>query len=161
MCYNGIHEMKGGHAVKRKTQSLLAAFFLIISIHGYAIAEDKTSDQFVKEAKASIKEVSVDEVKHMMDAKEKIVLLDVRDKNEFEEGSIPGAINISRGMLEFKVALVIPDKTAKIVAFCGIDLRGPLSTKTLNEMGYKNVVNMIGGLKVWKAAGYPISKQGM
>ncbi len=144
--------------MRRRIESLLTAIFFIIAIHGYAIAADKTPDQMVKEAKASIKEVSVSDVKGMIEAKEKIVLLDVRDKNEFEEGSIPGAINISRGMLEFKVALIIPDKTAKIITFCGIDLRGPLATKTLNEMGYKNAVNVIGGLKAWKEAGYSISK---
>ncbi len=141
-----------------RTKISLIAFFLIICAGAYVEAADKTSDQLVKEAKASIKEVSINEVKSMIDKKEKIVLLDVRDKNEFEDGSIPGAINISRGMLEFKVALVIPDKNTKIIAFCGIDLRGPLATKTLNEMGYKNAVNMIGGLKAWKEAGYPISK---
>jgi rhodanese-related sulfurtransferase len=118
----------------------------------------KTSDQLVKEAKASIKEVSIDDVKKMIDNKEKIIILDVRDKEEFETGYIPGAVNLSRGMLEFKISTLIPDKNARIIVYCGIDLRGPLATKTLNEMGYKNAVNINGGLKVWKAAGYPIAK---
>jgi len=118
----------------------------------------RTSDQLVKEAKSSIKEVSVDDVKKMIDSKEKIIILDVRDKEEFETGYIPGAINQSRGMLEFKISTLIPDKNATIVVYCGIDLRGPLATKTLNEFGYKNAVNINGGLKAWKAAGYPITK---
>jgi rhodanese-related sulfurtransferase len=118
----------------------------------------RTSDQLVKEAKASIKEVSVDDVKKMIDNKEKIIILDVRDKEEFETGYIPGAINLSRGMLEFKISTLIPDKNATIIVYCGIDLRGPLATKTLNEFGYKNAVNINGGLKAWKAAGYPIAK---
>ncbi len=141
----------------RRTIISIAALLIIFAGMPVA-ADDKTPEQFVKEAKASIKEVSISEVKGMIDAKEKVVLLDVRDKNELEDGSIPGAVNISRGMLEFKVAMVIPDKNAKIVVFCGVDLRGPLATKTLNEMGYKNAVNMNGGLKAWKAAGFPISK---
>ncbi|HXY54570.1 MAG TPA: rhodanese-like domain-containing protein [Nitrospirota bacterium] len=136
----------------------LVAAFLIISGNGYAAAAGKTPDQLVKEAKASIKEFTVNDVKSMIDGKEKIILLDVRDKNEFEEGSIPRAINISRGMLEFKVALVIPDKNAKIIVFCGLDLRGPLATRSLNEMGYMNAANMIGGLRAWKEAGYAIAK---
>jgi len=118
----------------------------------------RTSDQLVKEAKASIKEVSVDDVKKMIDNKEKIIILDVRDKDEFETGHIPGAINLSRGMLEFKISTLIPDKNAMIIVYCGIDLRGPLATKTLNEFGYKNAVNINGGLKAWKAAGYSIAK---
>ena len=118
----------------------------------------KTSDHMVKEAKATIREVSIDDVKKMIDNKDKIIILDVRDKDEFETGYIPGAINLSRGMLEFKINTVIPDRNARIIVYCGVDLRGPLATKTLNEMGYINAVNINGGLKVWKAAGYPIAK---
>jgi rhodanese-related sulfurtransferase len=118
----------------------------------------RTSDQMVKEAKASIKEVSVNDVKRMIDNKDKIIILDVRDKEEFETGYIPGAINLSRGMLEFKINTLIPDKSATIVVYCGVDLRGPLATETLNEMGYKNAVNIDGGLKAWKAAGYSLAK---
>ena len=136
---------------------IIALFFMACASVNVGVA-DKTSDTLVKEAKASIKEVSVDEVKKMMDEKEKIIILDVRDRDEFETGYIPDAVNISRGMLEFKVHLVTPDKSAKIIVYCGIDLRGPLATKTLNDLGYKNAVNIIGGLKAWKAAGYPIAK---
>ncbi|HSB32257.1 MAG TPA: rhodanese-like domain-containing protein [Candidatus Sulfobium mesophilum] len=118
----------------------------------------RTSDQMVKEAKATISEVTIDDVKKMIYSKDKIIILDVRDKDEFETGYIPGAINLSRGMLEFKINTVIPDRNARIIVYCGVDLRGPLATKTLNEMGYINAVNINGGLKVWKAAGYPIAK---
>lgn len=119
---------------------------------------DKTPEQLVREAKESIKEVTVGDAKKMINAKEGLILLDVRDKNEFEEGYIPGAINISRGSLEFKVALIIPDKKARIIVYCGLDLRGPLATRTLNELGYKNAVNMTGGFKSWKEAGYPTTR---
>ncbi|HUI46151.1 MAG TPA: rhodanese-like domain-containing protein [Nitrospirota bacterium] len=143
-------------------KNMMAILALAVFITAGAVyqveAADKTSDQFVKEAKAAIKEVTFGDVKQMIDAKENIVILDVRDKNELEDGRIPGAINISRGMLEFKVAMVIPDKESKIIVCCGVDLRSPLATKTLNDMGYKNAVNMISGLKVWKLAGYPLSK---
>jgi rhodanese-related sulfurtransferase len=119
---------------------------------------DMTSDQMVKDAKAAIREVSVDEVKRMIDDRQKMIILDVRDKDEFETGYIPGAINLSRGMLEFKINTLIPDKNAVIVVYCGVDLRGPLATRTLNEMGYTKAVNIDSGLKAWKAAGYPIAK---
>lgn len=118
-----------------------------------------TSDQLVKEAKASIKEVSIDDVKKMIDTKEKIIILDVRDKQEFETGHIQGALNLSRGLLEFKIGTLIPDNKSMIIVYCGNDLRGPLATKTLNELGYKNAVNINGGLKGWETAGYPMAKQ--
>jgi len=144
--------------MKNVMAMLSIGVFITIGAVYQVEAADKTPDQFVKEAKAVIKEVTISDVKKMIDAKENIIILDVRDKNELEEGRIPGAINISRGMLEFKVAMVIPDRDSKIIVYCGLDLRGPLATKTLNDMGYKNAVNMIGGLKAWKLAGYPLSK---
>ena len=94
----------------------------------------------------------------MIEADKSIVILDVRDRDEFDAGHIPRAINLSRGMLEFKVTLMIPEKSATVIVYCGIDLRGPLATKTLNDLGYRNAVNMIGGLKSWKEAGYPLQK---
>ena len=92
----------------------------------------------------------------MIDNKKDIILLDVRDSEEFETGHIPGAINISRGSLDFKVHLIIPDKTKRIIVYCGLDLRSPLATKSLNDLGYKKAINMIGGLRAWKEAGYPV-----
>jgi rhodanese-related sulfurtransferase len=137
---------------------LVAGAFIALWTAGAAVAVDKTPDQMVKEAKAVIKEVGIDEVKKMIDRAENIIILDVREKNEFDDGHIPGAINLPRGMLEFKVAMAIPDKNAKIIVYCAIDLRGPLATKTMNDLGYKNAVNIIGGLKPWKEAGYPVVK---
>jgi rhodanese-related sulfurtransferase len=144
--------------MNRKAGLLFIAFIIAACASVNVGGGYKTSDQFVKEAKAAIREVSVDKLKRMIDEKEKIVILDVRDKEEFETGYIPGAINLSRGMLEFKINMMIPDRNAKIIVYCGVDLRGPLATRTLNEMGYRNAVNLLGGLKAWKAAGYPTEK---
>jgi len=142
-----------------KRVSLFVALVFFLGGAGmHALAAEKTPDQMVKEAKAVIREVSIDDVRKMVDGKDSVIVLDVRDKNELEDGKIPGAMNISRGMLEFKVGSMIPDKTARIVVYCALDLRGPLATKTLNDMGYVNAVNMAGGLKAWKAVGYPLAK---
>jgi rhodanese-related sulfurtransferase len=136
---------------------LIITFFMFYSVSAVN-AVDKTPEQVVREAKAAISEVSIDEVKKMIDNKEDIILLDVRDREEYETGHIPGAINISRGSLDFKVHLIIPDKNAKVIVYCGLDLRSPLATKSMNDLGYKKAVNMIGGLKAWKEAGYPVLK---
>lgn len=142
---------------KKLSVILIVTFFVLYSSFiVYAI--DKTPEQIVKEAKATINEVSIDEVKKMIDNKEDIILLDVRDKEEYDTGHIPGAMNISRGSLDFKIRLTIPDKNKKIIVYCGLDLRSPLATKSMNDLGYKNAVNMIGGLKAWKEAGYPVLK---
>jgi rhodanese-related sulfurtransferase len=140
--------------MKMRTFSVIT-FFLLYSV-SLVYAIDKTPEQVVREAKAAINEVSIDEVKKMIDTGAEITLLDVRDREEFETGHIPGAINISRGTLDFKVHLIIPDKNKKVIVYCGLDLRSPLATKSLHDLGYKKAVNMIGGLKAWKEAGYPI-----
>ena len=80
-------------------------------------AADKTPELLVQEARAQVKEVSLQEAKKMMDSGEKIVILDVRDKEEYEKEHIAGAINISRGLLEFSVQDKISDKQTKIIVY--------------------------------------------
>jgi rhodanese-related sulfurtransferase len=155
---NMVKEKSEEAVMNRKVSLLIITFFFAACASVNVGGGYKTSDQLVKEAKTRIKEISVNELRRMIDSKEKIVILDVRDRDEFETGYIPGAMNLSRGMLEFKINMMIPDRNARIVVYCGVDLRGPLATRTLNEMGYDNAVNLIGGLKAWKAAGYPTEK---
>ena len=144
--------------MKTKIKIFLIITFFVLYSASLIYAADKTPEQVVQEAKAAINEVSIDEVKKMIDNKEDIILLDVRDSEEYTTGHIPGAINISRGTLDFKVHSIIPDKNKKIIVYCGLDLRSPLATKSVNDLGYKKAINMIGGLKAWKEAGYPILK---
>ena len=160
ICYNYDQDDDSKGVFTMNNKLLIASVVALFTIcTGYHVeAADKTPEQLVKESKTVIKEVSIDDVKKMIDTKENVIILDVTDKHEFEGGHLPGAINISRGTLEFKVAQIIPDRNAKIVVYCGLDLRGPLATKTLNDLGYTNAVNMAGGLKAWKAAGYPLVK---
>jgi predicted sulfurtransferase len=80
-------------------------------------AADRTPEQLVNEARARVTSVSIHDVKKMLDAGEDVILLDVRDGDEFGKGHLPGALNISRGLLEFVVADKIPDKNAKIVVY--------------------------------------------
>ncbi|MBI5641430.1 MAG: hypothetical protein HZA17_13500 [Nitrospirae bacterium] len=101
---------------KRFAVLILMLIFALSSTAGlYAAEKVKTPDQLIKESKAKIKEVSVEDAKKMMDGKEKVIFLDVRDKEEYEKGHLPGAINMSRGLLDFHVHEIIADKNAKIV----------------------------------------------
>lgn len=93
---------------------ILAAPFLFMDGLG---AAERTPEQLVNEARAQVTSVSIHDVKKMLDAGEDVILLDVRDGNEFGKGHLPGALNISRGLLEFVVADEIPDKNAKIVVY--------------------------------------------
>jgi rhodanese-related sulfurtransferase len=130
-------------------------FILGLSSFGFA-AEPKGPMDYVNAAKAKISEVSVQQVKADLDAGKKIILLDVRDKGEFDAGHLPYAVNVSRGLLEWMIFSVVPDKNANIVVYCRTDARAALATLVLNEMGYKNAKNMTGAFKAWGLAGYPI-----
>jgi len=115
----------------------------------------KTSHDLVIEAKSRIKEVPVAEARDIIQAG--AVVLDVREPGEYENGHVPGAINIPRGLLEFKLA-GIPElnQTAKpILVYCKSSGRSALAVVTLADMGITNTVNMDGGFDAWAEAGYP------
>lgn len=93
------------------------AFVFALSFSGGVLAAEsiKTPDQLIKAAKGKIKEVSIQDVKKMMDNKENVIFLDVRDKEEYDRSHLPGAIHMSRGLLDFHVHEIIPEKNARIV----------------------------------------------
>jgi hypothetical protein len=92
-------------------------FIIIFSVAGVTFAIDKTPQQLVKEAATSVEHVSIDELKRMIDSNEEIVVLDVREENEFNKEHLPRAMHISRGVLEFLINDKIPDKSARIVVY--------------------------------------------
>ena len=108
----------------------------------------KTAGDFVKDAKKRVAEITVAQAKAKIDSSGSLVILDVREPSEFKRGHIPKAINIPRGLLEWKVSGKIPNRDAHIIVYCKSGGRACLGTDTLLQMGYKNVVNMAGG---WKA----------
>ncbi len=112
--------------------------------------------EMVAKAKTSIKTVSAEDVKSAIDKKEKAVFLDVRDPNEYSAGHLPGAINVSRGTLEFNIWSKVPDQNAKIYVYCKTAGRSALATKTLNDLGYKNAVLMDAQFEDWIKKGYPV-----
>ena len=132
--------------------AIVLVFFLSFPA---AIAADMSAKDLVKEAKDQICQVSVSEAKTLFD-KGGFLFLDCRTSKEYKMGHVPGAINIPRGLLEFKVTKKIEDKNAPIVMYCKSGGRGCLATCTLCRMGYQNVKNMDGGWMAWEKAGYPI-----
>jgi rhodanese-related sulfurtransferase len=130
--------------------------FLLLGLSSQGFAAAKGPMDFVAEAKAKITEVTPKAIKADLDAGKPIILLDVRDSVEFDAGHLPRAVNISRGLLEFKVGRMLPDKNANIVLYCRTDARSALATEVMQEMGYTNVKNMLGAFKAWGLAGYPI-----
>ena len=83
------------------------------------------------------------------------VIVDVREKDEWEQEHIPDAIHLSRGTIELEVEEKFPDQNTTIICHCGGGGRSALAAESLQKMGYKNVRSMAGGLKAWKAVGLP------
>jgi rhodanese-related sulfurtransferase len=149
---------------KRMLVGLVMAFFAL-SVVGTALAQQAAPagpppvvKEIVAKAKSSIKTVSPADVKAMIDNKDKVIYLDVRDAGEFSAGHLPGAMNISRGTLEFNVFNKIQDQNAKIVVYCKTAGRSTLATKTLNDLGYKNAILMDAQFEDWIKAGYPVER---
>ncbi len=83
------------------------------------------------------------------------VIVDVREKDEWDEEHIPNATHLSRGTIELDVEEKFPDRNSMIICHCGGGGRSALAAESLQKMGYKNVRSMAGGLKASKAAGLP------
>jgi molybdopterin/thiamine biosynthesis adenylyltransferase/rhodanese-related sulfurtransferase len=114
----------------------------------------KSFQQIVQEARQTVSETAVGDVKKRLDGGERIVLIDVRENEEYRSGHLEGAISLPRGFLELKVENTLKDKEAPMIAYCLSGVRSLLAAKALKEMGFKNVQSMIGGFTSWKGAGY-------
>ena len=82
-------------------------------------------------------------------------ILDVREPDEYEQGAVPGAVHIPRGNLEFSVEGRLLDKNAPVAVYCAGGVRSAFATKTLQDLGYSDVVSVIGGFNKWKDEGLP------
>ena len=104
----------------------------------------------VDEAKSQIEEVTADDLKRMQQSGEAFTLIDVREREEHEKGSIPGASGISRGVLEVNIDQVTTDKNRNIVLYCGGGSRSALAALNLKKMGFRNVKSLAGGFRGWR-----------
>ncbi len=85
---------------------------------------------------------------------QEIVVVDVREKHEWNEGHIPGALHVPRGFLELQIEEAVPDTSKTVVLYCAGGVRSLIAGTTLQQMGYKDVISMSGGFGQWKANGY-------
>ncbi len=118
----------------------------------------KTLKDMLAEARQVVPEQGPIEVKQRLDAGEPVVLIDVRDPDEYRDGYIEPATNISRGFLEFRVGSAVPEQSTPVVVYCQTGLRSMLAAKQLHDLGYENVVNLQGGFQKWTQSGLPVVK---
>jgi molybdopterin/thiamine biosynthesis adenylyltransferase/rhodanese-related sulfurtransferase len=115
-----------------------------------------TYTDLIADVRKQVKEVSLDELKRRLETKEPMVLVDVREKEEYRAGFIPGAISVPRGFLEMQIEQRVPDKNARVVAYCAGGTRSALAAKTLAELGYTHVETANPGFVRWKDLRYPM-----
>ncbi len=115
----------------------------------------KSYSDLLREARATVREVSPAEVDLQREADAPPVIIDVREASEWEQGHIPGAVHISKSYIEQQVESAAPDRDAPVVLYCAGGVRSLFAGQTLQEMGYSNVASMSGGFQSWKTQGLP------
>jgi rhodanese-related sulfurtransferase len=118
----------------------------------------KNALDLVAAAKAHVKEVPLDQVDQAI--RDADVVVDVREADEFTAGHLPGAVHMSRGLLEFKFSAnpALQSRDTKVVLYCKTSGRAALAAAALREMGYLDVQSIAGGFDAWTAAGKPVAK---
>ena len=108
--------------------------------------------ELLRQVKSEIDEVAAPEAAALADEP---LFLDVRERDEWEEGHIPGAVHVPRGFLESRVEQLVPDRDRSIVVYCAGGNRSAFAAKTLEELGYNDVRSLAGGFTDWTRNGFP------
>jgi sulfur-carrier protein adenylyltransferase/sulfurtransferase len=111
--------------------------------------------EVIRQIKQQVQEIDPAEVsEHLGDG---VVLVDVRESEEWDRGHIPGAVHVPRGYLESRIDAAAPDRDARVILYCASGQRSALAAHTLRELlGYSNVASMTGGITLWKDRGYKV-----
>jgi len=118
----------------------------------------KTAHDLVAAAKTRVQEISPEVAEQAI--RDADVLIDVRETDEFSAGHIPGAVHMSRGMLEFKLSSTpeLTSRDIRIVLYCKTSGRAALAACALHDMGYLDVKSIAGGFDAWVGAGKPVAR---
>lgn len=117
----------------------------------------KSVAQLLAEAAAAVPFMSMDELRARVDAGDaELIVLDVRERDAYESGHVPGARSLPRGQLELRVNRDLPDPGRRILSVCELGQVSTLATATLREIGFAHAVALDGGMKAWREAGHPL-----
>jgi molybdopterin/thiamine biosynthesis adenylyltransferase/rhodanese-related sulfurtransferase len=113
-----------------------------------------TYRELLNQVKAEIEEIDASAGAALVETAD-AVFVDVRERDEWDEGHIPGAIHVPRGNLESRIENAVADRSSRIVLYCASGARSAFAAKTLEELGYDDVVSLAGGFTDWKRNGFP------
>jgi glyoxylase-like metal-dependent hydrolase (beta-lactamase superfamily II)/rhodanese-related sulfurtransferase len=117
----------------------------------------KTVAQLLSEAAAKVPFMALAELNARLGGNSRdLVILDIREKDAFDAGHVPGAVHLPRGQLELRVNSALPDPTVRILTCCEFGKISTLAAATLRELGYGRAVALDGGMKAWREAEYPL-----
>src|SRR3990170_258004 len=119
----------------------------------------KTLKEMLAEARQVVPEEGPADLERRLKSGDPVVVIDVRDPDEYRDGHVEAATNISRGFLEFRIGTAVSDPSTPIVLYCQTGLRSVLATKALRELGYTTVINLQGGYQKWVQAGLPVVRE--
>jgi molybdopterin/thiamine biosynthesis adenylyltransferase/rhodanese-related sulfurtransferase len=115
-----------------------------------------TYRELLQQVKGEIDEVdSTQALDSLRDSERGCVIVDVREREEWDEGHLPGAVHVPRGHLESRIESAAPDKSRPVLVYCASGNRSAFAAKTLEELGYDQVVSLAGGFTDWKRNGNP------
>lgn len=112
----------------------------------------------VDAARRNVEETDVAGYLKLQESGAEHILIDTREESEWGRGHLPGAIHMSKGVIERDIVARVPDKSAKLVLYCGGGFRSALAGENLKRMGYTDVISMDGGWRAWTEAGLPVEK---
>jgi len=114
----------------------------------------------VQDAKKRVHEIDIEEYKRMRDAGTAGQIVDVRDDHEWQAAHAAAAVHLSKGIIERDIEATFPDKSTKMVLYCGGGFRSALAADNLQKMGYSNVISLDGGWRAIEASGLPLEHEG-
>lgn len=112
--------------------------------------------KLVNEARSRVKTCTAAEAKAMLDRGQAVHFLDIREDHEFAIDHAKGARHLGKGIIERDIESIIPEAQVPVILYCGGGYRSILAADALQQMGYTRVLSMDGGIKGWRAAGYPM-----
>lgn len=119
----------------------------------------KTVTQLLTEAAAAVPFMSLAELKARTEAHDdELIILDVRERDSYEKGHVPGARLLPRGQLELRVNEELPDPTRRILTVCEFGRVSTLAAATLRQLGFQRAIALDGGMQAWREAGYPLER---
>jgi rhodanese-related sulfurtransferase len=110
----------------------------------------------VDDAKSRIRQIQLEDLRRMLESRERFLLIDIREDSEWAAGHAAGAIHLGKGIIERDIETVVPDKSAKMVLYCGGGFRSALSADALRQMGYTSAISLEGGWRAYKDSGLPV-----